>query len=320
MLEQLLGSNPIRLVDVGARGGIDPRWRPFESLLELTAFEPDPDECRRLTAAAPQLSYPARFLPLAVWRETAAAVPFHICRWPVASGFYPPNEALLESFPHARELLAVTRVVEVETASLDDADRRYGLAADHLKLDVEGAELDVLIGGEDVLARALVLEVEVEMAPLFEGQPLFADVDAHLRSRGWSLHGLRRTSWRRGAPPRRDDLVAGGRLVSADALYVNEGLIEPGLALERELKYLAIMSAYGQLDEVAMRLESPRTATAGLPRGQRDQLRDELVPRATALRRLGRRLAGGLSAERRRNLADALQPASATNWQDAHFF
>ena len=37
----------MRLFDVGARGGIDPRWRPFQHYIEAIGFEPDPDECER---------------------------------------------------------------------------------------------------------------------------------------------------------------------------------------------------------------------------------------------------------------------------------
>ena len=87
----------------------------------------------------------------------------------------------------------------ISTTTLDRVREEKGFGCDVLKLDVEGAELDVLRGGDEVLAQALALEVEVELNPLFEGQPLFADIDAHLRERGWALQGLRRTSWRRGA-------------------------------------------------------------------------------------------------------------------------
>ena len=88
-------------MDVGAREGLDPRWKRFESALELIAFEPDPEECARLNRAAASLPYPARFLPHAVWREASEEVPFHVVNWPVASSIYAPNEDFLRPFPEA---------------------------------------------------------------------------------------------------------------------------------------------------------------------------------------------------------------------------
>src|SRR5215204_5969817 len=43
-----LVADRLRLFDVGARGGIDPRWRPFHRYIEVVGFEPDPAECDRL--------------------------------------------------------------------------------------------------------------------------------------------------------------------------------------------------------------------------------------------------------------------------------
>lgn len=83
--ERQLGDDRLRIVDVGARGGLDPRWERFHPVLELVAFEPDPDECERLNRGAASLPYPARFLPHAVWREANDEVPFHVVTWPVAS-------------------------------------------------------------------------------------------------------------------------------------------------------------------------------------------------------------------------------------------
>eukprot|EP00660_Eupelagonema_oceanica_P019425 gene19425-biopygen2154 len=51
-----------------------------------------------------------------------------------------------------------------------------------------GAELAVLRGAVVALAECVVVEVEVEFAQLYVGQPLFADVDAFLRSQGFGFH------------------------------------------------------------------------------------------------------------------------------------
>ena len=137
LLQEHLGEDRLRLVDVGARGGLDRRWQRFESTLEMIAFEPDPEECERLNREAASLPYPARFLPHAVWRELSDEVPFHVVHWPVASSIYPPNEDFLRPFPEPHRMFGVREVRTIATVTLDEALSREGVEADVLKLDVE---------------------------------------------------------------------------------------------------------------------------------------------------------------------------------------
>jgi hypothetical protein len=183
---------------------------------------------------------------------------------------------------------------------------------------VEGGELDVLHGAEAALERSLVLDVEVEFVELFRGQPLFADVDLHLRERGWRLLGLRRISWRRAAGIAAGGNGYGGQLISADALYVNAGALKQGLSLPRALKLALLLSVYHQHDFTLELLR--RDPVSGLPGGERRRLEAGLAPRpAWPRRRLGP-LLRRLNSERRRRFADALQDGTATVWHDAHHF
>ena len=56
MTQRLLGSGafrtaPLRVIDGGARYGAEGHWAPYGDQLELFAFEPDEEECRRTMAA-----------------------------------------------------------------------------------------------------------------------------------------------------------------------------------------------------------------------------------------------------------------------------
>jgi FkbM family methyltransferase len=319
-LERQLGDDHLRLVDAGARGGIASRWGRFTNLLEATAFEPDAAECDRLNREAGSLPYSIRYLPVALWRESAEEIPFHITNWPVASSVRRTNAAFLSSFPEAERLFGVRRVETVAVTTLDEVARRDRVVADHLKVDVEGAALDVLIGAEKTLRETLVLEVEAELNPVFEAEALFPAVDSHLRERGWSLHGLRRVSWRRGARLEASASGLGGQPVSVDVLYCNDALIAAGLSLPRELKLLVILAAYLQMDAVLARLRSSPTLADALTAAERDELKRLLVPRPGPIARLARRAASRLSSAQRRALADRLQAGDATAWEDPHFF
>lgn len=59
-----------------------------------------------------------------------------------------------------------------------------------IKVDVQGAELKVLSGGEDVLAAAQVVVLEVALLEQYVGGPLFADVIAYMAQRGLFVHDI----------------------------------------------------------------------------------------------------------------------------------
>ena len=320
VLDRYLGDDRLRLVDIGARGGIAPRWERVTGVLDVTAFEPDPDECERLNREAASLPYPIRYLPVALWREPTDALPFHVTHWPVASSVRPPNSRFLRSFAEAEKLFGVREVLTVAATNLDEVMRREDRTPDCLKIDVEGAALDVLIGGERTLENTLVLELEAELNPLFTGEALFPEVDSHLRERGWVLQGLRRTSWRRGPRLEASESGLGGQIVSVDALYSNEALIGEGLSLARELKLLVILSVYMQVDAVLARLRSSRLIAERLSGAEVQELERLLAPRPGRLTRIGRRALARWDSARRRILADRLQLGDATAWEDPHFF
>jgi FkbM family methyltransferase len=320
ILESLVGDHRLRLVDVGARGGVAPRWKQFSRVLDVTAFEPDAAECDRLNQEAASLPYAIRYLPVALGREAAEAVPFHVTNWPVASSVYRPNAEFLRAFPDAEKLLEVREIETIAVETLDGVARREGLVADCLKVDVEGAALDVLFGAESTLRETLVLEIEAELNPLFDGEALFPEVDSHLRGRGWVLEGLRRTSWRRGERLDRSASGLGGQIVSVDALYRNEAPIKRGLDLTRELKLLVILSAYEQMDAVLTRLAELRQSPDGLTTDEVDELQRLLVPPLALSERFDETGLASLDSTGRRALADSLQPGDATVWEDPHFF
>ena len=56
-----------------------------------------------------------------------------------------------------------------------------------LKLDVQGSELDVLLGAESTLQQVDVLDVELAVVELYEGAPLLSEVVQHLDERGFGV-------------------------------------------------------------------------------------------------------------------------------------
>jgi FkbM family methyltransferase len=86
-----------------------------------------------------------------------------------------------------------------------------------LKLDVQGGERAVLAGAHATLERVCVVECELSLVELYDGQALMGEIVAWLGEMGFALWGLR---------PGLADAVR-GRLLQADGLFVNERAAQP---------------------------------------------------------------------------------------------
>jgi FkbM family methyltransferase len=73
------------------------------------------------------------------------------------------------------------------TRTLDEVAGEFltSVSSPFLKIDVQGAELEVLAGGEKVLEKASLVQLEVAMLPYNQGAPLMPDVVAWMAQRGW---------------------------------------------------------------------------------------------------------------------------------------
>ena len=214
--DKLLKHNPIVVVDVGASGGLHPRWGEFTSCYRAVLFEPDkraydllsPNSAENLVVLNSALSHIKEERDL------------YLCRKQNVSSVYYPNVTFLERFPNPQRF-GVIETVRVEADTLDNQLRLNGIPEiDFIKIDVQGHELPILQGAANSLERCVGLELEVEFAPLYVDQPLFSDVDAFVREQGFELFDLRKSYWKRRGSRLAGYTTGKGQLVFGDALYL----------------------------------------------------------------------------------------------------
>jgi FkbM family methyltransferase len=245
-------ADPLTIVDVGAVFGPDKRWSQLgPRTCRFVTFEPDKRSHTHPTKDGP---FAILALPTAIGRR-AGTQTLHLTKGEFASSLYPPNEAVLGVFatwPWHEP--AGTQQVTVDT--LDGALAPYpDWMPDFVKIDIEGADLDALLGGEHALANALGVQVEAAFVERNVGAPLFADLDQYVRKNGFILFQLIREHWlRRNAIW---GVASRPQLIWADVVYFRDsaGFAERlAAAGDREallVKFVALLLVYGHFDYAA---------------------------------------------------------------------
>ncbi len=268
IVADLLGRHAATVIDVGARWGMDDAWYRMPPLAKLVGFEPDPEECARLNRAVRERGDTHHYyVPRALGRQVGTAT-LHLTAEPACSSLYPPDPAMRERHP----ALEVTRPVGQRSVALttlrDWAAAEKVQQVAFIKLDTQGSELDILHGADPLLETCLGIEVEVEFNAIYQGQPLFADVDTYLRQRGfclWRLSNLAHYSERPETPLTREEHVfydhasgshraGSGRLTWANALYFRD-YRGPGMERRSLLILAALLHAAGDSDAARCCLE-----------------------------------------------------------------
>jgi FkbM family methyltransferase len=151
-----------------------------------------------------------------------------------ASSLLPLDREVCSSFM-SLTALRTTGKQQIQTSKLDNLLGDVA-AVDFLKLDIQGFELNALKGGEAVLARTAMVQCETEFIPIYTGQPLFAEVELHLRGRGFAFLDFHRPAYR--APVVPSGLIRNEQLLWADAIFG----AQPATASNRALLAQAIMA------------------------------------------------------------------------------
>jgi hypothetical protein len=136
----------------------------------------------------------------------------------------------------------VKQQIPVTTRKLDDIAQIAHL--DFLKMDVQGAEREVLAHGRAKLADAVVIQTEVSFVPLYRGQPVFGEIDLALPELGFLPHCVTGTKIWPIAPMVVGDAPNRGtrQLLETDMVYVRD-FSRPGnmsaVAGDANKRYLA---------------------------------------------------------------------------------
>lgn len=266
---RLLPGDTFSILDGGARGGpSDARWSAIgEKRLVIYGFEVDDAECQRLNRDASDRGLPHHYYPSALWSSEG---PLTIYENKASGGAsaYRQNVDLTDRWKfqnskqqfYARDIFYPTGESTIAATTIDNWARQTGVAEiDFFKLNVQGAELEILKGASASLQTVLGLDLEMSFVESYLERPFFSDIDGFVRGNGFhffdllGLHNMGRadspvTSMRTpGLNPYQ------GQLIEAHGLYFRDpiasrAVLDEEFAPNRVLKLASIAEIYGQVE------------------------------------------------------------------------
>jgi len=299
----LLPKETFSILDGGARGGpSDPRWSAIgDKRVVIYGFEVDDAECQRLNRDASERGVPHHYYPFALW-SSEGPLTIYENKAPGGGSAYRQNVDLTNRWKfqnakekfYARDIFFPMGETTIAATTVDQWARSNGVGEiDFFKLNVQGAELEILAGARDILPSLLGMELEVSFVESYVGRPFFSDLDVFLRSDGFhffdllGLHNMGRAN-----SPITSMHTPGlnpyqGQLIEAHALYFRDPIASPtdldgNFTPGRLLKLASIAEIYGQVEYAFELLDwLPRRLTAA---GRLEEARRILGVREAAIR------------------------------------
>jgi FkbM family methyltransferase len=183
VLEQVKGTGfaPATVIDVGAAMGLfSTTCHTFFPQAQYLLIEP-------LNEYLPALKKVVESIPTATYHMRAASASEHPVVLNVHDDFV--GSSLYREVEEGTGVNGVPR--EVSAVTLDRlVIERQAPPPFMIKVDVQGAELDVLSGAATTLRHAEVVVLEVSLFQFFEGAPLFCEVVAYMKARGFAPYDV----------------------------------------------------------------------------------------------------------------------------------
>jgi len=287
-----LATERFRLLDIGCSGGLDPVWRSFEPRLQAIGIDASVTECNRLAGLErnPDVAYVPGFVAPSADRR------IDLSAGPAAPLIMEMRDRM--SFMRTREIREA-RLRQASTVELlrNNAWEMTGLAdparplvapavlaergwtdLDYLKLDVDGADFDILrsFAGRFDPLRVIAVQLEVNFVGTDGAdEHTFHNTDRFMRAQGFDLFRLDVRNFSSRALPARyiwptPAETVSGRPFQGEAYYTRDLLASHRAAAagplgpEKLAKIAAVLSAWDVPDAAAELLLARRETLAPL--------------------------------------------------------
>jgi len=154
-----------------------------------------------------------------------------------------PKKEALAFFNGFSKIGEVEKIEEIQTTRLDNIENLNFI--DFLKMDVQGAELEILKNGREKLKNCLAMQLEVSYFALYENQPSFGDIDVYMRKIGYVPHRFLKVKRWSIAPTifANNFRRPGNQLLESDIIYVKDPL-SISEATDVQLQKLVVLAHY----------------------------------------------------------------------------
>jgi FkbM family methyltransferase len=177
-------------------------------------IEADNEESSRLKKEFPEYTVHEK----GVW-ETETTKFLNISRHTGWSSILEPNHKVLHEINNNNDH-TVVKQIPVDVTTLNNL---FGIKNffDFIKIDVQGGDFQMLLGGNDLLNNTLLIETEVSFRPFYKDMKTFCEIKGLLETYGFILLDISDQLYNR-----KDGYSDGyaseyGELVHTDAIFIN---------------------------------------------------------------------------------------------------
>jgi len=193
-MREILDQEKIILFDIGGAKNLQPHHNKLIGNATFYVFEPDQRSWQELEDTKERYKYPHDFIyiPKALAGRDGQRT-LYLTNEPTGSSILPLNRQSKWFNPDSSYLFPM-REVQIETFTLNSLIKEYQTNGFHaIKLDVQGAELEILQALDDAYFQKLLC-VEMEVGLLDDamiGQTTLSDTLAFMKEKGFSLFDIR---------------------------------------------------------------------------------------------------------------------------------
>ena len=236
LISKLLVNNKLVALDVGAQGGFNGNIFPkkYNIFFIPILVEPIKDEAQKLI----EQNY--KVISKGLWSSKCTKKLYIMEKRPGSSSMFKPNKDAFNLYNFKKsnhQLFEVSKTTDVECTTAEESLNALDIKnLDFLKIDTQGAELEILKGLGNYFP--LLMKVEAQIIPMYENVPNWGELINYMNNLNymtceWSEIGTHATR----SP------------AEMDMLFIPNYLSDFGkkLILSREKEFICLMLIFGQI-------------------------------------------------------------------------